>query len=294
MPAVANLVRRWQSQIGKFTFGQDFTARHSRTLGHTARMILRGLHDALLLPLDLCPEDQNLLIVPHRLLHGIPFHALHDGYTYITEQHGVSYVPSAGVLRYCLADRERHAGAMLVIGVPDERAPSISSEVRQVAALFPGSVVLEGAAATSEAFTRHCRDAQRVHLASHAVFRPDNPAFSAIRLADRWLTLPEIYDLDMCAELVTLSGCDTGMVHVGEGDEVIGLIRGFLYAGTPTVVASLWAADDSAATSTMISFYTGVRDGLGPRDALRAAQCRAIEAGMHPYFWAPFIAFGHP
>ena len=154
-----------------------------------------------------------------------------------------------------------------------------------------------------------CQQAERcrlVHLASHAVFRSDNPLFSFIQLADEPLNVMDIYHLRLNASLVTLSGCETGMSQLKGGD-LFGLARGCLYAGAPALVASLWQVDDSSTTLLMEEFYRHLEAGASIASALRAAQLTLLyiegEAERehqgerfrpyaHPYYWAPFFLVG--
>jgi len=103
---------------------------------------------------------------------------------------------------------------------------------------------------------------------------------------------PHLYQLRLQANQVTLSGCSTGLNVIAPGDELIGLVRGCLSAGAPSLVVSLWAVDDEATAQLMADMYTRLRAGDTPAAALRAAQRRALEEHQHPFFWAPFAVFG--
>jgi CHAT domain-containing protein len=94
--------------------------------------------------------------------------------------------------------------------------------------------------------------------------------------------------------MVTLSACHTGVNMVFPGDELHGLMRGFLYAGAPSLVASLWAANDVSTAEFMKVMYSQVRAGRSKRAALRAAQLAIKDAYGHPYYWAPFVLMGNP
>ena len=94
-----------------------------------------------------------------------------------------------------------------------------------------------------------------IHVAAHGFFRRDNPMFSAIQLGASRLTVFDLYELDLPSELVVLSGCGTGLGVVEGGDEQIGLVRGLLYAGAQTVVATLWDAQDESTRRFMEAFY---------------------------------------
>jgi CHAT domain-containing protein len=118
--------------------------------------------------------------------------------------------------------------------------------------------------------------------------------FSALKLADGWLNVRDIYHMPACAPLVTLSACETGRSQVAVGDELVGLSRGFFAAGAKSLVVSLWLADDESTSRLMVHFYQALQTGLPVNEALRSAQL-AIKAEFdHPYYWAAFVLNGHP
>jgi CHAT domain-containing protein len=132
-----------------------------------------------------------------------------------------------------------------------------------------------------------------LHLASHGNFRLDNALFSSVQLSDGWLTVRDVYQLDLSnCELVTLSACETGVNALAPGDEWIGLARGFFTAGAPSLLVSQWVVDDSATADLMLDFYSHLQSGASPATALRSAQCRLLKEKPHPYFWAPFVVLG--
>ena len=134
--------------------------------------------------------------------------------------------------------------------------------------------------------------AGKLHIAAHGIFRSDNPMFSSLRLGETWLNLFDIFNLQLGAELTTLSACETGMSAVWEGDELLGLARGFLYAGTPSLVVSLWTVNDRSTAQLMRRFYTGLNSGLSKSRALRDAIIEVKSSFPHPFFWAPFVLMG--
>ena len=136
------------------------------------------------------------------------------------------------------------------------------------------------------------RETDVLHLACHGQFRPDSPLFSSLRLGDGWMTVRDAYTLDVGAGLVTLSACETGVSAIAPGDELIGLVRGFFYAGAPSLLLSLWTVDDEATAELMTDFYTHLRAGSRPAAALRAAQLRQMQERPHPFFWSPFVLTG--
>ncbi|MBI1745472.1 MAG: CHAT domain-containing protein [Acidobacteria bacterium] len=225
-------------------------------------------------------------------IHYIPFHALFDGRNYLIENHEVSYAPSASVFRLCQKKAPKPAGRALIVGVPGDTIPSVEEEVRTIGRLFPDHTLLIGGAATKPALGRYASESALIHLAAHGVFRYDNPLFSALRLADSWLDFHDIYNLDLKSDLVVLSGCYSGLNRIAHGDELLGLMRGFLYAGAASLLVSLWAVNDRSTAEFMQSFYSQWKDGQPKRSALRAATLAIKEKYDHPYYWAPFVLVG--
>ena len=177
---------------------------------------------------------------------------------------------------------------------PIRSIPHVQGEVAALERLFGPSVVLTGESATEQAFRQHAPRADVIHLASHAVFREDNPLFSAIRLSDSWLSLYDLHSLRLRAWLVTLSACQTGVNAVVAGDELVGMARGFFQAGAASVVVSLWAVNDASTARLMTRFYAQLEAGVGPTRAMQVAQLEQRRDTPHPYHWAPFLVIGRP
>lgn len=143
-----------------------------------------------------------------------------------------------------------------------------------------------------------------IHFATHGLLNARHPELSGLVLSlvdregqpiDGFLRLHEIYDLKLPAELVVLSACSTGLGKDVRGEGLIGLTRGFMYAGAPRVVASLWKVDDEATAELMAKFYRGMlKNNLRPAAALRAAQMEMLSQPQwrSPYYWAAFVLQG--
>ncbi|MEJ2210878.1 MAG: CHAT domain-containing protein, partial [Anaerolineae bacterium] len=193
-------------------------------LAANARALLAQLHGALVAPLaETLADYPRLVIVPHGPLHYLPFHALHDGHSYLLERHVISYLPGSSLLRYCREARPA-AGEHLSVGHSfDGALPHAVEEAQAVALVLGGQAVVEEEATPwlLEARAAGCRV---LHLASHGDFRPDNPLFSGLALSGGWLTTLDIFRLRLQASLVTLSACQTGRSVVGGGDELLGLM----------------------------------------------------------------------
>ena len=302
---VENLLATLRFQIEKFNYGADYVESYFGQLRRAANEILHQLYAMIFAPVEAAIEGDQLIIIPHGALHYVPFHALHDGTDYLLERFEISYAPSATVLKLCRArslpaamESQPGGGSkddrLVALGVSESGTPNIENEIAEVAALFPNSVTLTNERATRANLFEAAPDAKFLHLASHGYFRRDNPMFSFLKLADSNLHFYNLLDLKLTAEMVTLSACHTGVNKVFPGDELQGLVRGFLYAGAPSVVASLWAVSDRSTADFMRELYSNIRAGLGKRAALRLAQLAIKDAYGHPYYWAPFVLMGNP
>ncbi|MHC4617837.1 MAG: CHAT domain-containing tetratricopeptide repeat protein [Planctomycetota bacterium] len=273
------------------------------SLTANARGLLRQLHELLLAPLaDAMAQYPQLVIVPHGPLHYLPFHALYDGQSYLLEQHTISYLPVASLLRYCQNERTE-ASDIVVFGHSYGGAlPHAVHEAQAISEIFGGCPVLEDEA-TPDQLRSMVTKGRILHLAAHGDFRPDNPLFSGLALSGGWLTTLDVFGLSLKASLVTLSACQTGRNVVGGGDELLGLMRAFLYAGASSLVLTQWAVEDRSTAQLMTTFYTKLAEGWSKGSALRCAQLEFIESQRnrqdatsnqyaHPYYWAPFFLVG--
>ncbi|HEX7181077.1 MAG TPA: CHAT domain-containing protein [Thermoanaerobaculia bacterium] len=244
-------------------------------------------------------HHKNVLVVPHGALHALPFAALTPdvGKTWLVERYALSVLPSASVLPFMRAKRNRGGGRMLALGDPDGSLPAAAAEARAVAALY-GSQALVGREASAAALRAAARPIDPLHIAAHAVFDPARPLFSRIRLADGDLAVHDIFGLDLRGtHLVVLSGCETGVGPATDVGELESLSRAFLYAGAPAVLATLWRVDDLASRALMEAFYRRLRAGTPAAEALRQAQLEILRSGKewrHPFFWAAFTLTGDP
>lgn len=271
------------------------------TLTPLAQQQLGWLYTDLLAPLTPWLADaERLLIAPDGRLFEVPFHALYDGTTYLLERYPVAYTPGALALQVCRANAHRRGvgtpAALLVGQTRDTTLPFIRLELAAVAQALPETVLLTGEAMTLAQVQQHAPHCAALHLATHAVFRRDNPLFSALALAEgEWLRGLDLYALRLNGALVTLSGCETGRQRLLGGD-LVGLSRGFLGAGAAALLVSLWPVDDSAAARVMSAFYTRWAAGAPAASALREAQREMMHeaAYRHPFYWAPFCILGDP
>ncbi|MBI1745666.1 MAG: CHAT domain-containing protein [Acidobacteria bacterium] len=289
---VGRTVAALQFQLEKFLYGPAYISRHMASLQRSANHYLQELYQLLLEPVQPMLAGKHLVIIPHDLLHYVPFHALWTGQEYVIDRHEVSYSPSASVFRLCQQKESPSSDQVLVLGVPGHNLPYSEMEALRVKELFPEGRLLLREAATREALYRCAANNRIIHIAAHGLFRYDNPLFSALRLYDSWLSFYDVYNMRLDADLVTLSGCHSGLSQVAQGDELMGLMRGFLYAGAASLVASLWAAHDRSTAAFMEVFYQALKEGTPKRTALRRAALAIKKEYDHPYHWAPFVLVG--
>ncbi len=289
---VAAAMEQFRFQIGTLRYGVGRLQAHLDQLTARVQYHLGRLYTLLLRPLEQHLGARRLIVVPHHTLHYVPFHALYDGTAYVIEQREIGYAPSASVLHYCYARPQAALDHAVLLGLADEQTPRVRNELAALAPLFSSATVLLDDQATVAALRTQAASADVLHLACHGQFRPDNPLFSSLRLADGWLTVRDAYALDLKCGLVTLSACETGVSTVAPGDELIGLARGFFSAGASSLLVSLWTVDDESTATLMSSFYTRLRAGERPATALRYAQRELLSERPHPFFWSPFVLLG--
>ena len=261
----------------------------------------RQLYHQLLAPLTDQIKVKKLIVVAHGPLHYLPFNALHDGKNYLIDRYSVRMLPSGSVLKYLRADPAIKQGNLLAFGNPDLGNPTFDLAYAQAEALAivrnrPLSKVLLRKDANEAAFRQYGGEFRYLHFATHGEFNADAPLKSALLLArdeqsDGLLTVDKLYSIKLNADLVTLSACETGLGKIANGDDVVGLTRGFLYAGTSTIVASLWQVDDEATSYLMTRFYDNLNQH-DKRESLRQAQLDTRNKYAHPYYWAAFQLTG--
>jgi CHAT domain-containing protein/Tfp pilus assembly protein PilF len=235
-----------------------------------------------------------IYIVPHGVLHYLPFHALRHNGKYLIEDFQIVYSPSASLIKYCQKKRHPEKERALVFGNPTLDLKFAEEEAKEVARLFNTEPYL-GTKATKSRIKSSLTDIDIIHFACHGWFDPNKPMSSYIKLADGELTAEDTFNLRFRANIVVLSACKTGRSEISSGDELIGLIRAFIYAGTPSLIASLWNVDDVSTSRLMVDFYKRWKEnGQSKVEALRDAQLQLMKDSKytHPYYWAPFILVG--
>ncbi|MGB1249333.1 MAG: CHAT domain-containing protein [Candidatus Promineifilaceae bacterium] len=266
--------------------------------------ILEQLFDLLIGPLTRWLKGmQHLILIPDGVLHNVPFHALKNSTRYLIEYCAISYAPSLTALHHCQQPIEPISQAPLLMGYSDDRLAFVHTEINQLGQLFTEPTVLLEKDATCEVFLTLAAQHAIIHLSSHAEFREDDVLLSGFKLQDGLLTLNDIMNTTLTAQLVTLSACDTGNGRV-VGSDLISLAGGFMGAGARSLIVSQWLVEDSDATVRLMdSFYRAVLQGESRVKALQQAQIGLLRLGrsqpqfygayQHPVCWAPFMLLGN-
>lgn len=276
-----------------------FSTRSKKTsyyLGELYKLLIAPIRNNL-------KENCNLIIVPHGILHFVPFQALIDEKnSSMVEHYFISYAPSASILKE--TQRNKHAGANSILAMAignlsvNEMPPLAStiSEIKSITPLFENSVSRMEKECTIDCFTANAPVFSYIHLATHGVYDSKSPfssyiLFNKTETNDGKLKVSDIFGLKLNANLVTLSACQTGLGNISNSDELVGLSRAFIYAGTPSIIVSLWSVADNPTSKLMTYFYEYLK--TNPTNiALTLAQRKLMIDYKEPYFWAPFVLMG--
>ena len=263
---------------------------------------LQTLYGYLIQPIQPALTNLDYLgIIPDGPLHFLSFAALKHGHAYLVDDIPLFYAPSASDFQFTLAKRQTKKNAkVLAIGNPDlgnfnYDLPLDELEAQSIKWNYPQMDILTGTKATKEWVVDNISKYGIIHLASHGEFDELNPLLSALWLAspdpeNRQLTVKEIFSLELNADLVTLSACQTGLGKL-EAGELIGLNRAFIYAGTHALVSALWRVDDLSTSILMKHFYRNYVTS-NKANSLRQAQLIVKNDFPHPSYWAGFSLIG--
>ena len=285
------------------------------------------LYDLLLKPAEAqLNGKRSLVIVPDGSLWELPFQALQNTQQrYLVEDHAISYAPSLTVLREMSKLRKKsvESPTLLAFGNPalseksvgpvkdeyrDERLmplPEAEREVKSLGRLYGAarSKVYTGAAAREEQLKVEAGRHGVLQLAAHALLNDASPMYSHVLLAqgagdakeDGLLEVWEMMNLDLSADLVVLSACETGRGKVAAGEGMIGMSWALFVAGSPTTVVSLWKVESLSTTELMLEFHRNLLSSRSKAQAIQRAAIKMLRTRQyrHPFYWAGFSIVGH-
>lgn len=293
----------------------------------------KELYDALIKPAAKQLENvKSVIIVPDRSLWNLPFQATQsDRDRYLLEDYAISYAPSLSVLAEMMKTHKRSLNAeptLLAFGNPSvgekilqraksglmdeslEPLPEAERQVRELSRIYGAekSRVYTGESATEDRVKAEAGSYRILQLAAHGILNDSNPMYSHIVLSqanerneDGLLEAWEMLNLNLNADMVVLSACETARGHIGAGEGVIGMSWALFIAGSPTTVVSQWKVDSASTTALMIEFHRQIksapahaRSSITKSEALRQAALKLMktEEYKHPFYWAGFVVVG--
>jgi CHAT domain-containing protein len=285
------------------------------------------LYKLLIEPVVPAMQDYRLVIAPDGILSYLPFDALlaspadvskmdFGKLDYLLHHHAISYTYSATLLYYYFQTNTRYSSKIGAFapdysdrpGLPgseNERflpLPGAETEVKAVTKIISGDQFLKSDA-TKQTFLQNAGKYDILHLAMHTMLNDTLPLYSKMVFSEddsqkdaRALNTYEIYNLQLHADMVVLSGCNTGSGKLQKGEGVMSLARGFLFAGCPAIIMTLWNVEDISSSSIMVEFYKNLKNGYSKDEALRRAKIAYISKAdplkAHPHFWLGYVSIG--
>ena len=244
------------------------------------------------------------MIIPNGVLHFLPFNALKNPKgEYLVQNFNLVYSPSASVYKICNERQVREGSRFLGLALSDisvENKPGLpgtEDELRKILPLFPDNISAVGLQGTESFVRKNAGSCNFIHFATHGSYNYRQPLYSHLLLPaseddDGLLNVYEVLEMNINSKLVTLSACETGLGNISQGDELTGLSRAFLFAGSSSVIVSLWAVADYPTSLLMSTFYKYLKDHP-VREALTLAQREVLKIYPQPLYWSPFILIGN-
>lgn len=329
--ALNNMQMQNFQEVYSFISSPEFLLSTTEKIKHYCNSSFQ-LYQYLLAPIRNEIPGKNITILPHGILNYIPFDGLicclpdtnkmiqFGKLDYLLRYYNINYANSANILVKS-KNKQRFFNNRTLAIAPEyhtEKAefthgnyvlpplPGVQKEVEAIASTIPTKII-KGDEATEKNFREQCADYDILHLAMHAFINDAYPAYSRMAFSpctygntnsdeDGWLNTIEVYNLELNARLAVLSACNTGSGKLAQGEGLMSLARGFLYAGCPAIIVSLWEVEDDAGTQLMASFYKNLRQGKSKDEALRLAKLEYVTSVnnrlAHPHYWLGFKCIG--
>ena len=265
---------------------------------------LKKLYSLLIAPVETCINPvSDLVILPNGALHFLPFQTLIDGEgKYLAEKFNMVYAPSGSVYRLCQNKPMSSENKLMGMALSDvaighyDGLPGTEEELINILPFFSERITGFGTSGTETFAKMHAPDYDFLHFATHGVYHYRQPLYShllfpASEQDDGQLNVYEVFEMNLQAKLVTLSACETGIGQLNRGDEMVGLSRAFLFAGSSAVMVSLWQVADNETSLLMQKFYAHLEHHTA-QQALTLAQREILRDYPQPFYWAPFVLVG--
>ncbi|MEX0986365.1 MAG: CHAT domain-containing protein, partial [Bacteroidales bacterium] len=261
----------------------DFSTGEFRSGSNLSVQTLKDAYSILIQPVEKeLREVETIGIVPHKVLHLLPYQCLMDQQNhFLAEKKQLFYTPGLNTLSVMKKRSSVANNGILAMAIGDLEImgftglPGTSVEVENIARLNENLHTYFGESTTESVFKELADRYGHIHLATHGYMDQSQPLFSFVLFAptnhdDGLLTVNEIFTMSLNTELIVLSACQTGLGTFSEGDDMVGLSRAFLYAGSDNVMVSLWSVSDYQTAYLMTEFYKHI-DKVGPVSALHKA-----------------------
>jgi CHAT domain-containing protein len=325
--SLAELITKARDEIGvRSNYNKGIIAVPAESKKISSKKSLKKLHQVLIQPIaDLLPKNPSarVIFIPQNKLFLVPFAALQDNNgKYLIEKHTISTAPSIQVLdslyqrkiarkQESFVPKTMTDDELLIVGNPTApkvpltkgdsckplSLPGAEKEAKNIAQMFK-TQALTGDAATETAIVDKMSQARIIHLAAMTYPNdcktnnsPDVIALASSNQDDGWLRTSEIQNLNLKADLVVLSGCETALGRI-TGDGVIGLSRSFFAAGADSVIGSLWDIPDEPTATLMTEFHANLSKNTDKAGALRQAMLETMKKHPNPRDWAGFTLVG--
>ena len=294
-----------------------------------------GLYKVLFKPIEKYLTSDKIILVPDEILSYLPFEIMlnqppdkntsdYRNLSYLIKKYTLSYSYSASLLmddgfrntaqanRKVLAMAPTYHNPLTGESVPAVRQhylehlyplPGAAEEVSLITSLLKGRKLIDSMA-TEKAFKKFAPDFGILHLAMHTLIDNQNPMYSKL-VFTQWFAGPdegllntyELYNMQLNARMVVLSACRSGDGILQKGEGIMSLARGFLYAGCPSLVMTVWNVEDKTGLEIMYQFYRQIKKGRAKNDALRSAKLKYLTSAAphktHPYYWAGYLQIGN-
>ena len=285
--------RSLRFQLAKFELGIEDPLHPSDRLSDAINGVLAELFEELVSPISDLLTTESLQIVSHDFLHHIPLHALvTSGNRYLGEQYSMTYMPSATVAHLCAIRKSVESKGAVVALPGDGDHPGIAIE--SIVDAVPDVQVLAPSGVSDQELESALSQSRIVHFSGRMDYREDNPMFSSLAVGERSFSIFDIFNLRLDAELVSLTGSGPELSRPAEGDPLLGLSRGFLFAGARSILLALWRPEPTALAKFMSSFFSALFKGEPKTAAFEQAVSEVRRMNSNPYAWAPFTLIGRP
>ena len=290
------------------------------------------LYNFLILPFKNQLENKNITIIPDGKLNYIPFDGLlqdlpdtsktieFNQLSYLIRNYDINYSNSANLLFKQIHSTKTNNRIKAIAFAPIYKAgesieiaqnkyplitlAGVQKEVSRISKIVDTDLFL-GEEATEDNFRKNAGEYDILHLAMHAFINDTLPALSSFAFTQNitedptkngLLNTADIYNLQLNAKLTVLSACNTGTGQLKKGEGIMSLARGFLYAGCPSIIMSLWEVEDESGTQIITSFYKNLKKGKTKSESLRLAKLEYFESvgsrRAHPHYWLGFVSIG--